>query len=69
MTGKLSQNGRDGQEGRCCTLGGGERKIVTLLAGLAEKGIDIKDLIACANSPIKFVIKIAKDALEGRTKP
>jgi hypothetical protein len=33
----------------------GERKIVTLLGRLAEKGIDIKDLIARANSPIKFI--------------
>ncbi len=33
----------------------GARKIVDLLLGLAEKGIDIKDLIARANSPIRFI--------------
>jgi len=34
---------------------GGARKIVSLLETLAGKGIDINDLIARANSPIKFV--------------
>lgn len=34
---------------------GGERKIVTLLEGLAEKGLDVRDLVARANSPIRFI--------------
>ena len=34
---------------------GGARKIVLLLEGLAEKGIDINNLIARANSPIRFI--------------
>lgn len=34
---------------------GGARKIVALLETLAGKGVDIKDLIARANSPIKFL--------------
>lgn len=34
---------------------GGARKIVILLESLAEKGINIRDLIARANSPIRFV--------------
>ena len=34
---------------------GGERKIVNILATLAEKGIDIRGLIARANSPIRFL--------------
>jgi hypothetical protein len=34
---------------------GGERKIVGLLARIEGKGIEINDLIARANSPIKFV--------------
>lgn len=34
---------------------GGERKIVTLLEGLAQKGLDVRDLIARANSPIRFI--------------
>lgn len=34
---------------------GGARKIVALLESLAEKGIDVSDLIARANSPIRFI--------------
>lgn len=39
-------------------LGGklGARKIVELLTSLEKKGINIKDLIARANSPIKFIM-------------
>jgi hypothetical protein len=33
----------------------GARKIAVLLTGLAEKGIDIRDLITRANSPIRFL--------------
>jgi hypothetical protein len=46
------------QSGLAMSEGGGKsgaRKIVELLESLAEKGIDIKDLIARANSPIKFI--------------
>jgi hypothetical protein len=34
---------------------GGERKIASLMARLAAKGIDVRDLIARANSPIRFM--------------
>lgn len=34
---------------------GGARKIVRLLGGLREKGLEIADLIARANSPIRFI--------------
>lgn len=34
---------------------GGARKIVALLESLAKKGIDVRDLIARANSPIRFI--------------
>lgn len=34
---------------------GGTRKIVLLLEGLAEKGLDIRDLVVRANSPIRFI--------------
>ena len=44
---------------------GGERKIVTLLARLAKKGIDIKDLIVRANSPIKFTPPHGGNAADG----
>lgn len=34
---------------------GGARKIALLLEGLAEKGLDVRDLIVRANSPIRFI--------------
>jgi hypothetical protein len=34
---------------------GGERKIATLMASLNEKGFDVRDLVARANSPIRFI--------------
>jgi hypothetical protein len=34
---------------------GGARRIVALMTGLAEKGLNTKDLIARANSPIRFL--------------
>ncbi|WP_271553524.1 hypothetical protein [Bradyrhizobium sp. CCBAU 45394] len=34
---------------------GGERKITELMASLAEKGGDIRGLIARANNPIRFI--------------
>lgn len=48
----------DLQSGLGMSKGGGKsgaRKIVELLQSLAEKGIDIRGLIARANSPVKFV--------------
>lgn len=52
----LAQRGL--QSGIGLSEGGGKsgaRKIVELLESLVEKGIDIRDLIARANSPIKFI--------------
>src|SRR5262249_49955233 len=46
------------QSGIGMSEGGGKsgaRKIVELLGSLREKGLDIRDLIARANSPIKFI--------------
>jgi P63C domain len=46
------------QSGIGLSEGGGKsgaRKIVDLLLRLAKKGIDIKDLVARANSPIRFI--------------
>src|SRR5690349_12608893 len=34
---------------------GGERKIAAFMARLAEKGIDVRGLVARANSPIRFI--------------
>jgi hypothetical protein len=34
----------------------GERKIVQLMANLAEKGIDVRGLVVRANSPIRFIL-------------
>lgn len=52
----LAQRGL--QSGIGLSEGGGKsgaRKIVELLESLTEKGIDVRDLIARANSPIKFI--------------
>jgi hypothetical protein len=52
----LAQRGL--QSGIGLSEGGGKdgaRKIATLMARLEEKGIDIKDLVARANSPIQFI--------------
>lgn len=52
----LAQRGLQGALGMSQGGGrGGERRIVTLLARLEKKGIEINDLIARANSPIKFI--------------
>ncbi len=34
---------------------GGERRIAALMQRLADKGIDVRDLVARANSPIRFI--------------
>jgi hypothetical protein len=43
----------------------GARKIVDLLLNLAEKGLDIKDLVARANSPIRFIPPHGGNAADG----
>src|SRR6266403_5905802 len=51
----LAQRGL--QSGIGLSQGGGKtgaRRIAELMAGLAEKGIDVRGLIARANSPIRF---------------
>lgn len=37
----------------------GERKIVQIMANLAEKGLDVRGLVVRANSPIRFMLPIA----------
>src|SRR5579859_4853360 len=52
----LAQRGL--QSGIGMSEGGGKRgarKIAEFMAGLAEKGIDVKGLVARANSPIRFI--------------
>jgi P63C domain len=52
----LAQRGLQGGIG--LSLGGGKsgaRKIAELMAGLAEKDIDVRGLVARANSPIRFI--------------
>lgn len=52
----LAQRGLQGGLG--LSLGGGKggaRRIAELMGGLAEKGIDVRGLIARANSPIRFI--------------
>src|SRR5689334_24208093 len=52
----LAQRGLQGGIG--LSEGGGKRgarKIAELMEGLAEKGIDVRGLIARANSPIRFI--------------
>lgn len=52
----LAQRGLQGALGMSLGGGrGGERRIVTLLIRLEKKGIEINDLIARVNSPIKFI--------------
>jgi hypothetical protein len=52
----LAQRGLQGGIG--LSLGGGKsgaRRIAELMAGLAEKDIDVRGLVARANSPIRFI--------------
>lgn len=52
----LAQRGLQGGIG--LSLGGGKsgaRKIAELMEGLSEKGIDVRGLVARANSPIRFI--------------
>lgn len=52
----LSQRGL--QSGVGLSEGGGRsgaRRIAELMASLAEKGVDVRDLVARANSPIRFI--------------
>jgi hypothetical protein len=52
----LAQRGLQGGVG--LSQGGGKsgaRRIAELMAGLAEKGIDVRGLVARANSPIRFI--------------
>lgn len=52
----LAQRGLYGGIGLSAGGGkGGERKITELMASLAEKGVDIRGLIARANNPIRFI--------------
>ncbi len=44
---------------------GGARKISVLMGGLAEKGLNTRDLIARANSPIRFVPSTGGNIADG----